>query len=174
MKMNFLRSSMRLCALPLSLAVISPAVATEESASAIGVNWVQQKGRTVKVTVKDAAGEIIGANVIVKGTTIGSITDMSGVAVIQDVPNGAILQVSYVGYTTVDVPLKNNQESIVVTLKEDAEALDEVVVVGYGTQAKNRYPLLLRHCKDVRLVFMSIHLEVLPVRRRFVSVVSAL
>lgn len=65
---------MRLCALPLSLAVISPAVATEESASAIGVNWVQQKGRTVKVTVKDAAGEIIGANVIVKGTTIGSIT----------------------------------------------------------------------------------------------------
>lgn len=61
---------------------------------------------------------------------------MSGVAVIQDVPNGAILQVSYVGYTTVDVPLKNNQESIVVTLKEDAEALDEVVVVGYGTQAK--------------------------------------
>ena len=136
MKMNFLRSSMRLCALPLSLAVISPAVATEESASAIGVNWVQQKGRTVKVTVKDAAGEIIGANVIVKGTTIGRITDMSGVAVIQDVPNGAILQVSYVGYTTVDVPLKNNQESIVVTLKEDAEALDEVVVVGYGTQAK--------------------------------------
>ena len=127
---------MRLCALPLSLAVISPAVATEESASAIGVNWVQQKGRTVKVTVKDAAGEIIGANVIVKGTTIGSITDMSGVAVIQDVPNGAILQVSYVGYTTVDVPLKNNEESIVVTLKEDAEALDEVVVVGYGTQAK--------------------------------------
>lgn len=136
MKMNFLRSSMRLCALPLSLAVISPALATEESASAAGVNWVQQDGRTVKVTVKDAAGEIIGANVIVKGTTIGSITDMSGVAVIQDVPNGAILQVSYVGYTTVDVPLKNNQESIVVTLKEDAEALDEVVVVGYGTQAK--------------------------------------
>ena len=127
---------MRLCALPLSLAVISPAVATEESASAIGVNWVQQKGRTVKVTVKDAAGEIIGANVIVKGTTIGSITDMSGVAVIQGVPNGAILQVSYVGYSTIDVPLKNNQESIVVTLKEDAEALDEVVVVGYGTQAK--------------------------------------
>lgn len=136
MKMNFLRSSMRLCALPLSLAVISPALATEESASAAGVNWVQQDGRTVKVTVKDAAGEIIGANVIVKGTTIGSITDMSGVAVIQGVPNGAILQVSYVGYTTVDVPLKNNQESIVVTLKEDAEALDEVVVVGYGTQAK--------------------------------------
>lgn len=127
---------MRLCALPLSLAVISPALATEESASAAGVNWVQQDGRTVKVTVKDAAGEIIGANVIVKGTTIGSITDMSGVAVIQGVPNGAILQVSYVGYTTVDVPLKNNQESIVVTLKEDAEALDEVVVVGYGTQAK--------------------------------------
>ena len=127
---------MKLCALPLSLAVISPALATEESASAIGVNWVQQEGRTVKVTVKDAAGEIIGANVIVKGTTIGSITDMSGVAVIQGVPNGAILQVSYVGYSTIDVPLKNNQESIVVTLKEDAEALDEVVVVGYGTQAK--------------------------------------
>ena len=136
MKMNFLRSSMRLCALPLSLAVISPALATEESASAAGVNWVQQDGRTVKVTVKDAAGEIIGANVIVKGTTIGSITDMSGVAVIQGVPNGAILQVSYVGYSTIDVPLKNNQESVVVTLKEDAEALDEVVVVGYGTQAK--------------------------------------
>ena len=127
---------MRLCALPLSLAVFCPVLAMGSPSDVYSVNLVQQNGRTLKVTVKDAAGEIIGANVLVKGTTIGSITDMSGVAVIQGVPNGAILQVSYVGYTTVEVPLKDNQESVVVTLKEDAEALDEVVVVGYGTQAK--------------------------------------
>lgn len=136
MKIKSLGYSMRLCALPLSLAVFCPVLAMGSPSDVYSVNLVQQNGRTLKVTVKDAAGEIIGANVLVKGTTIGSITDMSGVAVIQGVPNGAILQVSYVGYTTVEVPLKDNQESVVVTLKEDAEALDEVVVVGYGTQAK--------------------------------------
>ena len=136
MKIKSIGYSMRLCALPLSLAVFCPVLAMGSPSDVYSVNLVQQNGRTLKVTVKDAAGEIIGANVLVKGTTIGSITDMSGVAVIQGVPNGAILQVSYVGYTTVEVPLKDNQESVVVTLKEDAEALDEVVVVGYGTQAK--------------------------------------
>ena len=97
---------------------------------------VRQTGRTVTVTVRDAMGEVIGANVLVKGTTIGGITNMDGVAVIQGVPNNAVIQVSYVGYVTQEVALQNGQTSLSVTLREDSEALEEVVVVGYGTQAK--------------------------------------
>jgi TonB-linked SusC/RagA family outer membrane protein len=81
-------------------------------------------------------GPVIGANVLVKGTTIGSITDMDGNAVIQGVQNGAVIVVSYIGYITQEINLPNGQTSLTVELKEDAETLDEVVVVGYGTQAK--------------------------------------
>ncbi|MBR1541364.1 MAG: carboxypeptidase-like regulatory domain-containing protein, partial [Bacteroidaceae bacterium] len=81
-------------------------------------------------------GPVIGANVLVKGTTIGSITDMDGNAVIQGVPNGAVIVVSYIGYITQEINLPNGQSALTVELKEDAETLDEVVVVGYGTQAK--------------------------------------
>ncbi|MBQ6745630.1 MAG: hypothetical protein IJR07_01080, partial [Bacteroidaceae bacterium] len=58
-----------------------------DAMSTEGVAAVQQNGRTVTVTVNDAQGPVIGANVLVKGTTIGSITDMDGNAVIQGVPN---------------------------------------------------------------------------------------
>ena len=97
---------------------------------------VQQNGRTVAVTVNDAMGPVIGANVLVKGTTIGSITDIDGHATIDNVPNNATLVISYIGYTTQEIALQNNQRTLTVTLSEDSETLDEVVVVGYGTQAK--------------------------------------
>ena len=121
----------------LLLIAASPAMASGVDAmSTEGVAAVQQIGRTVTVTVNDAMGPVIGANVLVKGTTIGSITDMDGNAVIQGVSNGAVIVVSYIGYITQEINLPNGQNALTVELKEDAETLDEVVVVGYGTQAK--------------------------------------
>lgn len=86
-------------------------------------------------TVTDEQGEpIIGANVVEKGTTNGIITDVDG-GFSLSVPENAILQVSYIGYITQDFRVKN-QDVIRITLKEDALALEEVVVVGYGVQKK--------------------------------------
>ena len=78
----------------------------------------------------------MGANVVVKGTTIGNITDLDGKAVIQGVPNNAVLEISYIGYVTQQVTVKDSQTNIKVTIVEDSQALDEVVVTGYSTQAK--------------------------------------
>ena len=64
---------------------------------------VTQDGRTVTVTVSDEAGELIGANVIVKGTTNGNVTDFNGQVTLQDVPANAILEISYIGYITKEV-----------------------------------------------------------------------
>ena len=126
-----------LCGASLLLIAASPAMASGVDAmSTKGVAAVQQNGRTVTVTVNDAMGPVIGANVLVKGTTIGSITDMDGNAVIQGVPNGAVIVISYIGYITQEISLPNGQNALTVELREDAETLDEVVVVGYGTQAK--------------------------------------
>ena len=101
-----------------------------------GLMSVQQNGRTVTVSVVDKGGPILGANVVVKGTTIGNITDLDGKAVIQGVPNNAILEISYIGYVTQQVTVKDSQTNIKVTIVEDSQALDEVVVTGYSTQAK--------------------------------------
>ena len=133
---NNLLKNLGLCALPLFLAVFMPTSATAAVNETTGIDGIQQNGRTVTVTVRDAMGEVIGANVLVKGTTIGGITNMDGVAVIQGVPNNATIQVSYVGYITQEIALQNNQTTLEVTLREDSETLEEVVVVGYGTQAK--------------------------------------
>ena len=96
-----------------------------------------QNGKTVTVKVSDSAGELIGANVIVKGTTNGNVTDFNGQVTLQDVPANAILEISYIGYITKEVPV-GNQTNINVTLEEDSKALEEVVVVGYGTMEKKQ------------------------------------
>lgn len=101
------------------------------------VESVTQKGKTITVKVSDSMGELIGANVLVKGTTIGNVTDMSGQVTLQDVPANAILEISYIGYVTKEVPV-NNQSVINVFLAEDSQKLDEVVVVGYGTMEKKQ------------------------------------
>ncbi|MBV4210259.1 SusC/RagA family TonB-linked outer membrane protein [Phocaeicola vulgatus] len=95
-----------------------------------------EKVKKIKGTIKDSAGEpIIGANVILKGdATVGSITDIDGNFDLS-VPSNATLQVSYIGYNTQDVPI-GNKSFLNITLKEDTETLDEVVVVGYGSQKK--------------------------------------
>lgn len=90
---------------------------------------------TVKGTVKDNLGEsVIGASVVVKGTSNGVITDMDGNFVLPNVPAQAVVAVSYIGYVTQEKKAAVSMEFI---LKEDAEMLDEVVVVGYGTQKKS-------------------------------------
>ncbi len=89
---------------------------------------------TTTGTVKDSTGEpIIGANVLVKGSTLGSITDIDGKFTIK-VSNGDVLQFSFMGYKTIEMKAENKPMNIV--LQEDTEVLDEVVVIGYGTSRK--------------------------------------
>lgn len=89
---------------------------------------------TVKGHVKDALGGVIGASVVEKGnTTNGTITDLDGNFSL-NVPKGSTLVVSFIGYKTQEVVAAS---SVVVTLQEDSELLDEVVVIGYGVARKN-------------------------------------
>lgn len=99
-----------------------------------GMNaWAQTK--QVSGVVTDGTGEtVIGASVLEKGTTNGTITDLDGKFILT-VNDNAVLQISYVGYTTQEVPVKG-KTSFNITLKEDSEMLEEVVVVGYGAQKK--------------------------------------
>ena len=94
----------------------------------------QQAKQTIKGVVQDAFGPIAGANVIEKGTTNGTITDMDGNFTLDVAPN-SILVITFIGYKEQQVPV-NNQKTFNIKLTEDSQALDEVVVVGYGTQKK--------------------------------------
>jgi TonB-linked SusC/RagA family outer membrane protein len=100
-----------------------------------GAPFPQQIRKQITGTVTDEQGEpIIGANVIEAGTTNGVITDIDG-AFSLPVEENTILEISYIGYIVQRIPVKN-QATITIALKEDLQALDEVVVVGYGTQKK--------------------------------------
>ncbi|WP_318310332.1 SusC/RagA family TonB-linked outer membrane protein [Flagellimonas crocea] len=92
--------------------------------------------KTVTGTVSDNMGPMPGVNVLVKGTTNGVVTDFDGEFTIDDVSNDDTLVFSYVGFVTQEVPV-GTQEEIDIVLQEDTQALDEVVVVGYGTQKKS-------------------------------------
>lgn len=94
----------------------------------------QQAKQTIKGVVQDAFGPIAGANVIEKGTTNGTITDMDGNFTLDVAPN-SILVITFIGYKEQQLPV-NNQKTFNIKLTEDSQALDEVVVVGYGTQKK--------------------------------------
>lgn len=98
---------------------------------------VNQQKDVVKITGKviDDQGEgVIGANVMEKGTTNGTITNMDGEFSLE-VPNKATLQISYIGFNTQEIPV-NGQKTFTIRMTEDTQSLDEVVVVGYGTQKK--------------------------------------
>ena len=97
---------------------------------------VAQQGKTITGVVNDELGPVAGANIVVKGTTNGTMTDMDGHFSISNVPAGAVLQISFIGYLTQEVKV-GNQSTITVLLKEDSQTLDEVVVVGYGTMRKS-------------------------------------
>ena len=91
--------------------------------------------KNIKGTIFDNNNSpIIGANVIIKGSTTGTITDLNGNFSL-DVPTGSTLQISYIGYLTKDISI-DNRTNYNIQLVEDSQALDEVVVVGYGTEKK--------------------------------------
>ena len=97
-----------------------------------GTNVVQQES-VCKGVVTDANGEtVIGASVVVKGTTNGTITGLDGDFELQNVKKGATIQISFVGYETKEVVW--NGGPLNVELKDDTQVLDEVVVVGFGRQ----------------------------------------
>ncbi len=92
--------------------------------------------KTVSGNISDSAGPIPGANIVVKGTTNGVVTDFDGEYTIDNISSDAVLVFSYIGYKTVEI-IVGGQDSIDVLMEEDTQALDEVVVVGYGTQRKS-------------------------------------
>ncbi len=92
---------------------------------------------TVRITVSDALGPVTGASVVVKGTTNGGVTDLNGIVELRNVPENGTLIISFVGYNTQEINV-NNRSSIEVTLVESSQALEEVVVVGYGVQRKSQ------------------------------------
>ena len=98
------------------------------------VQVVLQTG-TIKGKIVDSNGEpVIGANVMVKGTTNGCMTDIDGNFSLKDAKG--TLVISYIGYKTEEVQVKGHETSLKIVLKEDSELLQEVVVVGYGSMKK--------------------------------------
>ena len=92
---------------------------------------------TVRGKVVDASGEpVIGASVVVKGTTTGVITDLDGNFILSNVSGQAVLVISHVGYKSQEIAV-SGKSAINVTMQEDSEMLDEVVVVGYGAMKKS-------------------------------------
>ena len=118
----------------LLLLCISPQFAVADGLKQDAVTIMQQQNLKVSGVVTDEAGEpLIGVSVLVKGTTLGNITDLNGRFSL-DVPEGSILEISYIGYKTQSI--KAQREPMNIVLKEDAQKLDEVVVVGFGTLKK--------------------------------------
>lgn len=115
-----------------AMEAIPPTSVTEGSVS------VAQQNRRVSGIISDSKGEpIIGANVVVKGTTNGSVTDYEGKYTIEEVPTGAVLQISYVGFLTTEENV-GNRSVVNVTLEEDSQALGEVVVTALGIERNTR------------------------------------
>lgn len=107
--------------------------AINETLSVLRTN---QGNLTIRGTISDKTGPIIGANVIIKGTTNGVITDIDGNFTLENVKKGDILQVSFIGYSTKEIKISNNN-NLHIQLDEDTQSLEEVVVVGYGSQRKS-------------------------------------
>ena len=102
--------------------------------AAASVQEVQQATKKITGTVVDAQGPVIGASVMEKGTTNGTVTDFDGNFTLNVNP-GATIVLSYIGYETQEIKV-GNQSNFNITLNEDDAVLDEVVVVGYGTMKK--------------------------------------
>lgn len=99
------------------------------------VQSIAQDSKEVVGVVSDKMGPIAGVNILVKGTTNGVITDLDGRFILSNVEKGAVLQISFIGYTTKEVKV-TNQRNLHISLDEDTKVLEEVVVVGYGSQKK--------------------------------------
>lgn len=132
------------------------------------------QSKTVSGIVVDKSGEtVIGASVILKGTMNGATTDIDGKFTLQNIPDNGTIQVSFVGYKTQNVAVKG-QSSIRITLQEDMEILDEVVVVGYGTQKKTDLTGAVMQVKaeDITSITANNPIQALQGRVTGVSVVT--
>lgn len=115
-------------------------------------NVHQKKGFRIAGVVTDANGEsIIGANIKIQGTVDGTITDMDGHYEIYAESGNIVLEVSYLGYQT-EIIKVNNRKNINIMLSEDTQALDEVVVVGYGQQKKESVVVSMSSVKPSNMV----------------------
>lgn len=117
------------------LSGIIHATPVEIRANSDRVYEVTQNGKTITGVISDQYGPVTGANVVIKGTTKGTITDIDGKFSLDNVSPSTILQVSYIGYMTQEIKV-GNQTNLNIQLKEDSQSLDELVVVGYGVQKK--------------------------------------
>lgn len=138
MKSNsFLKNRKALTALLLCTGFVATqpfSVMAEEIVTA--VQTVQQQKQSVSGTIKDPVGEpVIGASILEKGTTNGTITDFDGNFTLNVAP-GATLVISYIGYKNQEMKVIPGK-SLNIILQEDTETLEEVVVVGYGVQKKS-------------------------------------
>lgn len=104
----------------------------------LGISFVYAQQINIKGTVTDQRlnEPIIGASVLVEGSSNGTITDMNGDFSLKNVSKGNVLIVSYIGYQPQRLTINGNQTSFNIMLTEDTQTLDEVVVVGFGTQKK--------------------------------------
>lgn len=103
----------------------------------LSANVITQQGSRLTGTVVDSKGEpLIGVNVLVKNSSSGAITDIDGQFSIDNVASGAVLTVSYIGYITQEITV-GDRSVIKITLMDDTQALEEVVVVGYGSFKKS-------------------------------------
>ena len=115
----------------LSAFSVNAAMAVPASVGTVDEVMGVQQDKKVTGTVVDEAGiPVIGANVIQKGTTNGVITDLDGNFSLE-IPNGAVIEISYIGYMTQSIPI-NGKTTFNIILEEDTQKLDEVVVLGYG------------------------------------------
>lgn len=134
-RMLFSRAFVKVSACVVLSAGCLPVAAYAESNGAPVVETVLQK-KAISGKVVDSKGEaIIGANIMEKGTTNGTITDFDGKFSLNVSAKGVIV-ISYIGYKSVEIPVAQIKSGGKITLKEDTEIMDEVVVVGYGTQKK--------------------------------------
>lgn len=113
------------------------------------VSISQQNGK-VTCKVEDSFGPVVGASVVVKGTTNGNVSDANGQVILEGLKRGDIIQISFIGYITQEIPY-TGQANIKIALKEDSQALDEVVIVGYGTQRKESLTGALQTLKEEKL-----------------------
>ena len=124
----------KMMVLPIALISFLPFSAELRAESSNTAYIIQQSKKTVTGVVVDMAGlPLIGVNVSIKGTTEGTITDLDGKFNL-NVSSQSMLVISYIGYKTVEIPVREN---VRVVLEEDSQALEEVVVVGYGTMRKS-------------------------------------
>ena len=131
---------------------LSTGAAFATSATGVDDVKVTQQSETATGVVKDAFGEVVGASVVVKGTTNGVVTDFEGKFTLDGVKKGDILEISFVGYKTQEV--KWNGTPLNILLAEDTEMLEEVVVVGYGTQKKTNLTFTLKIIAVIKLSLM--------------------